>query len=122
MNELKVTYEQSQDVAVALCPICNGAFTHHSDVIIYDRSEDDEHTTRIETNSGGVDLVEEKSNSNNPSSRRHGIRIAMFCEVCGDLPDLAIRQHKGCTEIAWCDEKITKSYDDDNHSAKLKLV
>lgn len=61
MNELKVTYEMSRDSAVVLCPKCNEAFTHHDDVIIYDRGEDDEHTTRVETNCGGVELVKKKA-------------------------------------------------------------
>lgn len=83
-----------------LCPRCNGNYTHHEKIITFERSEDDH--TCLETR-----IVGKKSTSqitmglDNPSPRRHGMCIDVYCEACDNVSKLAIYQHKGQTFIEW---------------------
>jgi hypothetical protein len=96
-----------------MCPLCGGFNLHHMDVIVYNRPEDDDVTKvtevrPLETRS----LLADSKSCGNPSSRRDGLRVTMWCETCESAPDadpdadlrhfsLLIYQHKGTTYVEW---------------------
>lgn len=84
------------------CPHCGENYLHHDKIAVFSRNEDDEHTLRtvVGGNQTSTSVVH-SSHSGNPSSRRDGLIIGFWCEICGGLSDLLIAQHKGCTEMFW---------------------
>ena len=99
-----------------MCPECNDNYLHHASVTVYNRTEDAEKTrvTHLGTGmdgfthdvEGGLDdtltsATVESEHCNNPSSRRHGLQITFYCEVCGSKPVLNLYQHKGFTGLEW---------------------
>jgi len=100
---MKVPFNPTDYEDGLTCPDCGGQYLHHGCVEVFDRSEDELKTlvTTVDTGHTEVELVPTVT-TNNPSARRHGIRISMACESCGPLDeDLVIYQHKGYTFIAW---------------------
>ena len=98
----------SNDATLAmLCPQCGGNNLHQYTVHTFHRGEDDEkvvHTTAYMDGSE-VKLVPSQQ-TNNPSSRRHGLTIEFECENChwdvaSDSFKLDIWQHKGTTYMVW---------------------
>lgn len=89
------------------CPECGDTYMHQGNVTVYVRNEDADWTTVIAQN--GENVVATKfpsADTHNPSSRRHGLTIELWCENCNsgksDKPFyLAIQQHKGCTYVEW---------------------
>jgi hypothetical protein len=95
-------YVTIEDDTNLRCPICQGFCLHQGAVTTYFRKEDEEKTMVSEISIEGVSVINTSSNDcGNPSSRRHGLRINMSCEGCGDIPSLLIYQHKGTTYIEW---------------------
>jgi hypothetical protein len=99
----------TETLAELHCPRCDGVYLHHCDVIVYDRGEDDaicRQTSVLPGETIGSSKTPNRG-SGNPSSRRHGLRILFWCELCGPgdetTPDLAlcIAQHKGNTHVHW---------------------
>ena len=91
------------DLDTIKCPCCGGHNLHHEGIRVFDRSEDDEKVvvTAIENCAVSVKTVASKD-AKNPSSRRHGVRISFWCEMCETIPyDLTISQHKGSTFLGW---------------------
>ncbi len=86
------------------CPSCGGQYLHHWRVSIYERAEDKPQTA-VTTVDGGKTTVAvlPSDRCGNPSSRRHGLTIEFYCEMCPAKPMLTIAQHKGCTELGWCE-------------------
>lgn len=85
------------------CPKCGGNNLHHEEVTMYSRLEDDTSTTvtSVEVD-GDVNVTQMKSQGcGNPSTRRHGLRVRFSCEMCGEVQDLCIAQHKGTTFMYW---------------------
>lgn len=79
------------------CPACGHSFTQHGQIDVYDRSEDARGVhTRID---GSVTI--DTNMAGNPSSRRHGLTIAVECEGCGAESLLGLEQHKGQTFLRW---------------------
>lgn len=79
------------------CPVCNYEYIHHGKIRVWDGGETA--VTRIDIGKGVI-------RNTNPSSRRHGLRIAFECEGCGDEKsphnmELCIAQHKGNTQMWW---------------------
>lgn len=80
------------------CPECGENYLHHTWVREYYRDGEDGPTTATE-------LLNAKTRNvafdveRNPSFRRDGLRVALFCECCDAHIELVIAQHKGCTEI-----------------------
>lgn len=95
------------------CPSCESNYLHHQSLTVYNRTEDADYTrvTHLGTNmdgfsSGGLDdtLTSATVNSkdcDNPSSRRHGLQIRFWCEVCDSTSTLNLYQHKGFTGLVW---------------------
>ena len=95
-----VKYEGDAISGWLLCPNCNGNNLHHTWIREYIRengAEDGETCVTQLLNGKVTDAWEDRHR--NPSSRRDGIRIGMYCECCSDHIELVISQHKGCTEL-----------------------
>jgi hypothetical protein len=78
-----------------LCPSCGEIYLHHEKIQIFDRDDDSKeglHTT-IENRNVKIDSDIRK----NPSTRRQGILIHFWCEICNGEAILSISQHKGQT-------------------------
>ena len=79
------------------CPSCGLHCLHHEKVEIFERGEDEEmglHVT-VENRVVKTDI----NISNNPSLRRHGLKICFSCEGCKAKPVLSISQHKGSSYV-----------------------
>jgi hypothetical protein len=80
------------------CPACNHDYTHHGQVDVFERSEDQAGLhVRIEDGAAKVD----GDLSGNPSARRHGLTVVVECESCGSNSLLGLEQHKGQTFLRW---------------------
>lgn len=82
------------------CPGCGATFLHHSTIDVYDRSVedgDDSQTMHVRVADGRVEI--DHSNHGNPSDRRDGLRIELWCELCPTRSVLTIAQHKGETHV-----------------------
>lgn len=95
-------YDQSDYDYGLACPKCGCNNLHHGHVTVFTRTEDADKTNvaTVKGNSVTVDSVK-SSATKNPSSRRHGLRIAFYCENCEEIQDLCIAQHKGTTFMHW---------------------
>ena len=81
---------------------CRGVYTHHQRVAIHQREpfeDGDSRATVVATASDGDDLAGAPDVPANPSSRRNGITVDLYCELCGGWFALRIAQHKGQTII-----------------------
>lgn len=78
------------------CPNCGCDYVHHGRVEIFHRREDAETGCHVTLDNKGVVIVDE-SQIDNPSPRRHGVKIFFWCEGCDRTSLLTIIQHKGCT-------------------------
>jgi hypothetical protein len=104
-----------------LCPNCGGEYIHHMEITSYDRKEDDVHTLKTQIigfdhpDNGPMDPIKEdfssvvsnivESSGENPSSRRSGLVVSFYCELCPALTELTIAQHKGLTQVQWRKKK-----------------
>lgn len=80
---------------ITQCSHCGDEYLHHVAVDLHHRVEEDSDTASIRVYGGMVATTE------NPSSRRSGISILLWCEHCHGLTELTIAQHKGQTFIAF---------------------
>lgn len=109
MNSKKVSVANvvvapaGSDYSTLSCPICRNDYLHQGRITAFDRGEDDETVVKTAVQDGMVSSHMVASvGSGNPSTRRHGLRLAFECENCATLRlDLTISQHKGETHIAW---------------------
>ena len=90
----------TDDRLTMLCPCCESDYTHHGRVEVYNRGEDS--LDGLHVSVGLSDVRADTDLSGNPSDRRHGLRIRMSCEACGQTSWLVIAQHKGQTHV-WCE-------------------
>jgi len=85
-----------------LCPCCGETYLHHGNVDIFMRPEDGTDTVHTSVTGFTTKTTLVKSNTvDNPSSRRYGLRIGFWCEICGEESALTLAQHKGNTHIQW---------------------
>lgn len=97
-----VTQPYGDGVAELVCPRCGSLGLHHAQVVVYDRAEDAPEVTITTVINSGCEVVPHSQGTENPSSRRDGIAIRFWCEVCGQDPiDLTLGQHEGGTQIGW---------------------
>ena len=74
--------------------------THHYRTEIFNRAQEDHETgTHITVQNHTVEQDDDVE-TNNPSSRRDGIRILMWCECCPAVTVIEISQHKGMTHLS----------------------
>ena len=88
------------------CAHCGGDYLHHYEVTVFERDEDAEEGLQVAILDGQVTIS--KDMTGNPSLRRHGISILLWCEDCGKNTGLEIAQHKGQTFIN-CSPSIHKT-------------
>lgn len=81
------------------CPDCKESYLHQGKVEVFNRIEDDTHGTHCVVERDEV--IVDRDISGNPSSRRQGILISFYCEVCEKVRKLSIVQHKGIALIKW---------------------
>ena len=86
------------DDCILCCPICSSENVHHGDIEVFNRSEDDPECLYTYVGNGKA-CTRIADNADNPSVRRHGLRIRLWCEMCEDYSALTIEQHKGSTFI-----------------------
>ena len=78
------------------CPVCGGEYLHQGNTEIFNRSHEDS-TEGLHVTVDGQKLQIDHNQSGNPSLRRDGIRIDLWCEFCDSSSSLTIVQHKGNT-------------------------
>ena len=91
-----------EDDRLLKCPGCGDANgTHHDRVTIYSRYDDEKDVTPYVIKSLGFeeDTDPPEKIPPNPSSRRSGLIIEGWCELCPCRWNLTIGQHKGVTII-----------------------
>ena len=91
-----------------LCPVCGEQWTHHDQVEVFERQEDAETGVHVRVATGMDKAEVDESLEGNPSSRRNGLCIRFWCEICGAISLLSIAQHKGITYVDFVDtgEKV----------------
>ena len=105
-----ITLPNAQFVEELGCPNCGDPYLHHGVIEIFDRAEDSKITTHVVVahemmvKTGPRPSVE----LNNPSLRRHGLRINHWCEGCSHSMDLCLAQHKGNTYLYWDMDTLEK--------------
>ena len=86
------------------CPKCGGDCLHHDAVAVFQRHEDEPMVRRTLVDQAGTKVDELlNSASGNPSWRRDGLTISLWCEACDRNSTLAIAQHKGQMLVSWSD-------------------
>jgi hypothetical protein len=84
---------------ILTCPSCGYTYMHHVGVEVFDRDREDSETgLHLSVEPGGVVRMDTKQ-AGNPSSRRDGVRIYLWCEGCPEKSVLTIAQHKGLTLV-----------------------
>lgn len=98
---MKPKFEDDYGIGwVLLCPCCHYTYLHHEKVEVFERYEDTESgrpSGLHVTIDGGVKI--DRDVTENPSSRRDGLKIFFWCEGCGAKPVLTLLQHKGNTGV-----------------------
>ena len=84
------------------CPQCHGEYTHHDEVEVHARGEDE--PTRLIQIDGVEGTVSDHGEStqhaeSNPSERRQAVRIRCWCEMCDGTFSIETIQHKGQTTL-----------------------
>lgn len=86
--------------ATLLCSHCGDPYTHFKDVRIYRRSEDKDEGLRLNVDmEGGPVVISTAMGSGNPSSRRSGVVLTVWCENCDAVTAVSFAQHKGETFV-----------------------
>ena len=101
-TELNLNPPNLADELYLACPNCNSPHgMHHDAVTVYSRPKEDAKETFVTKVDGIVSTVTiAPSDGKNPSDRRDGIAIDLWCEACGTTGmQLTIEQHKGVTII-----------------------
>lgn len=80
-----------------LCPHCGAEQMHHGAVEIFDRPEDAPSASHVVVDGESIRI--DRDGTGNPSLRRHGLRIRLWCEICSSVSQLNIAQHKGDTRL-----------------------
>lgn len=94
----------SDNESALKCPNCEDTYLHQTEVLVFDRSEDNEQCTVTSVLNGRISSQAMPNElSGNPSSRRHAVVIRFVCEICGigSSMDLRMSQHKGQTLVGW---------------------
>ena len=106
---------QIDDDGCLVCPSCGSLYLHHCRVATFKRDREDDPKGDLVLISG-LDYWGDEDEFNeeyrtlirsecpmteNASPRRGSIITEFVCENCGEKPQLAIIQHKGCTYLEW---------------------
>lgn len=86
------------DTQTLKCPSCGESTgLHHTDVEVFPRPDEYGFYPSVKVRSDGS-VVE--GSGTNPSARRDGIRISLWCEHCHEEAAICIAQYKG-EELMW---------------------
>lgn len=107
MSEIKIDEDDN-----LLCPNCGHHNLHHEEVWINNRYKEDGDGVSIVVGSmkkdpaleGMEDRIEIKHHAADSGAfmgRRHDLSVWFWCEGCPEKSQLVIKQHKGCSTIAW---------------------
>ena len=111
----------ADDWSAICCPACGFDYLHHYKVETYFRDTEDSNNGLMVTAKSASKRYEEVSKPaegsvnarapmiNNPSDRRDGIRIWLWCEGCEVRSALILIQHKGQTFMLWDDANKVES-------------
>ena len=92
------TMDHDTDDEVLGCPSCGEANGLHLDMAVVDAYAKEDHPTAVlATASDGATHVLPSGTAPRGGSRRHGLGLAGWCELCGKQFLLWFRQHKGQT-------------------------
>ncbi len=83
--------------SILRCCRCGERHLHHDEVDIFARSEDA--VSGLHVNVQNTQVAIDTSLNGNPSSRRHGLSILFWCEICHARQVLTVAQHKGQTFV-----------------------
>ncbi len=91
------------------CPSCQEPLLHQNEVEVFDRDEDAREGQHVHITNRDAPMNESTPTQvtvdtklvGNPSIRRQGIAITLWCESCQGRSTLLIYQHKGCTYMHW---------------------
>jgi hypothetical protein len=118
MSKEKVTIPVFDEVlsednfGLIVCPECQGHETHHEKVEVFERYEDSEKGMHVVVTRECVTTDRKASEKDgNPSKRRSGIVIHMWCEGCHSRFSLNLAQHKGWSMLSV--KNTGKKYSDD---------
>ena len=96
MSEVKI------EAGRLVCPKCAETYLHHGKTRIFTRLvEDGTHGCLVESDGFNTTVATNAPMDDCPSRRRDGMTIAMYCEMCADIGNLVILQHKGETFMEW---------------------
>ena len=107
-----------------VCPHCGSNYLHHYGFTDYERNEDEKTSSVVDCGAalfnedgtkytvfgrddgspglgGNLQVFSDLDSFRNPSSRRNGIVIKFWCELCPHISLLCIAQHKGCSQMYW---------------------
>ncbi|ABK99507.1 hypothetical protein Ppro_1897 [Pelobacter propionicus DSM 2379] len=80
-----------------LCPNCCSSYLHHYKVDVFERTQDAKVGIHC-TVSGEITIID-RLLEGNPSPRRNGLNIFLWCEKCAVKSVFSVSQHKGHTII-----------------------
>ena len=115
-EEIRPKFERDtygEDGVGLLCPGCGCSNLHHDQVDVYARDSEDSPTGYHATVTAGAGLRLLNNMTDNPSSRRDGLRVLFWCEQCPALSELTIVQHKGTTYLA---TRVTGERDEEDRA------
>jgi hypothetical protein len=98
---MRVAYNHNNEL---ICPHCGAehSYLHHDQVTVCSRNEDQPRVTKIVVREHLAEIsTVDNGTSGNPSWRRDGVAIRMWCELCHTISELTLAQHKGMTQIEW---------------------
>jgi hypothetical protein len=84
------------------CPRCKEVYNHQEAPVVWMRKEDQLNSIVYdisETEPGQPCQPKIRDSRWNPSPRRHGLTVTMYCEICGENWLLELYQHKGVTYL-----------------------
>lgn len=89
------------DCGQLLCRVCRHGFTHHGEVEVFQRAHDEDPQGLRVLTTGNRTTALMSDLRGNPSSRRCGIVIRIWCEACHQVSTIDIAQHKGVTTVTY---------------------
>jgi hypothetical protein len=103
------------------CSGCGEPNLHHERVDIYERPEDAEKGLHVAVYS--MEATVDNDISGNPSRRRDGLKITLYCEHCPKTTILAIYQHKGTTYYEqWAEDRTSIVINEENPLETLEEI
>jgi hypothetical protein len=87
-----------EETSIVLCPNCGSDNLHHTKIEVFNRVTEDS-PIGIHAKIEGPAFKIDGDMVGNPSWRRDGLRITLWCEICDKNSTITIFQHKGSTFV-----------------------